>query len=99
MSAEIALLRRVKLLLECSNMEPLQRQTDLIVGEIKDLLAQPKQEPFKPDWVNYRQGVEDAKREPLSEEAVGELLMGGFSTHLIDLVRMIEKAHGIGEQK
>jgi hypothetical protein len=99
MSAERALLRRVKVLLECSNMEPLQRQTDLIVGEIKDLLAQPKQEPFKPDWVNYRQGVEDAKREPLSEEAVGELLMGGFSTHLIDLVRMIEKAHGIGEQK
>jgi hypothetical protein len=36
------------------------------------------------------------KREPLSEEAVGELLMGGFSTHLMDLVRMIEKAHGIG---
>ena len=45
-------------------------------------------------------GVEDTKyflkREPLSEEAVGELLMGGFSTHLMDLVRMIEKAHGIG---
>ena len=36
------------------------------------------------------------KREPLSEEAVGELLTGGFSTHLMDLVRMIEKAHGIG---
>ena len=35
------------------------------------------------------------KREPLSEDAVGELLMGGFSTHLMDLVRMIEKAHGI----
>ena len=36
------------------------------------------------------------KREPLSEEAVSELLMGGFSTHLMDLVRMLEKAHGIG---
>ena len=36
------------------------------------------------------------KREPLSEEAVSELLMGGFSTHLMDLVRMVEKAHGIG---
>ena len=36
------------------------------------------------------------KRTSLSEEAVGELLMGGFSTHMMDLVRMIEKAHGIG---
>ena len=36
------------------------------------------------------------KREPLSDEAVGNLLMDGFSTHLMDLVRMVEKAHGIG---
>ena len=36
------------------------------------------------------------KREPLSEDQVSELLMGGFSTHLMDLVRIIEKAHGIG---
>jgi hypothetical protein len=35
-------------------------------------------------------------RKPLSEAAVDELLMGGFSTHLMDLVRMVEKAHGIG---
>ena len=35
------------------------------------------------------------KQKPLSEEAVGELLMGGFSTHLMDLVRMIEKPNGI----
>ncbi len=46
MSAERALLRRVKVLLECSNMEPLQRQTDLIIGEIKELLAQPEQEVY-----------------------------------------------------
>ena len=46
MSKEKALLRRVKVLLECSNMEPLQRQTDLIVGEIKELLAQPEQEVY-----------------------------------------------------
>ena len=36
------------------------------------------------------------KREPLSDEEVGDLLMGGFSTHLMDLARMVEKAHGIG---
>jgi hypothetical protein len=38
----------------------------------------------------------DLIREPLSEDQISELLMGGFSTHLMDLVRMIEKAHGIG---
>jgi hypothetical protein len=42
---ERALLRRVKVLLECSTMEPLQRQTDLIIGEIKELLAQPEHIP------------------------------------------------------
>jgi len=43
MSKEIALLRRVKVLLECSNMEPLQDQADLIIKEIQELLAQPEQ--------------------------------------------------------
>ncbi len=53
MSKERALLRRVKVLLECSNMEPLQRQTDLIVGEIKELLAQPEQTEQEPvAWMN-----------------------------------------------
>ena len=114
MSAERALLRRVKVLLECSNMEPLQRQTDLIIGEIKELLAQPEEGVYQrllriedgieveilPSelWMDgYETGRKDPpKREPLSEEAVGELLMDGFSTHLMDLVRMIEKAQGIG---
>jgi hypothetical protein len=45
MSAERDLLRRAKCLLECSNMEPLQRQADCIIGEIKELLEQPEQEP------------------------------------------------------
>ena len=60
---------------------------------------------FNPELVNHdavRDLILDAraeldlKREPLSEEAVGELLMGGFSTHLMDLVRAIEQRHGIG---
>ena len=63
---------------------------------IESYLAQPEQSN---KWW-YGKGVEDTKyfltREPLSDETVGELLMGGFSTHLMDLVRMIEKAHGIG---
>ena len=41
MSAERDLLRRAKCLLECSNMEPLQRQSDNIVEGIKELLEQP----------------------------------------------------------
>ena len=45
MSVERDLLRRAKCLLECSNMEPLQRQADIIIGEIKELIAQPEQEP------------------------------------------------------
>jgi hypothetical protein len=48
MSKERELLRRIKVLLECSNMEPLQRQTDLIVGEIKELLTQPEQTEQEP---------------------------------------------------
>lgn len=41
------------------------RDQNALLKETKELLAQP--EPFKPDWANYRQGVEDAKREDLRE--------------------------------
>ena len=97
MSKERELLRRVKVLLERSNMESLQRQTDLIIGEIKELLAQP--EPFKPDWANYRQGVADSKREPLSDAQIAELWGDKHSgkTHMVkNFARAIEKAHSIG---
>jgi hypothetical protein len=37
-----------------------------------------QQEPFKPDWVNYRQGVEDGRAEALEmlakQEPVGQLM-------------------------
>lgn len=48
----LRLLRRVKVLLECSNVEPLQRHSDLIVGEIKELLAQPEQDQEPVAWMN-----------------------------------------------
>jgi hypothetical protein len=31
-------------------------------------LAQPEQEPFKPDWVSYRQGVADGAAQPEQDE-------------------------------
>ena len=78
-----------------------------LLTEISELLAQPEQKPTTRHALDsywnqeaYQRGYAraelDLKREPLSEEAVSELLMGGFSTHLMDLVRMLEKAHGIG---
>ena len=79
-----------------------------LIKDTKELLAQPEPFMFKDRKSTgslivhdamYKRGYAraelDLKREPLSEEAVSELLMGGFSTHLMDLVRMIEKAHGI----
>ena len=41
MSVEKDLLVRAKVLLECLNTEPLQDQADIIIGEIKELLAPP----------------------------------------------------------
>ena len=58
-----------------------------------------EQEPFKPDWVNYRQGVEDAKREPLSDEEIADLWANKSPANEFECVRLVEKAHGIGEQK
>jgi hypothetical protein len=54
---------------------------------IQELLAQPEQtekEPFKPDWVNYRQGVEDAKRDPMTQR---EAYQRGYAQAEHDLKR------------
>jgi hypothetical protein len=63
---------------------------------IAELLAQPE---FKPDWVSYRQGAKDSKREPLSEieirsgyNASLHMTMKAFNAG----VKFAEKAHGIG---
>ena len=62
-----------------------------LIDEIQELLAQP--EPFKPDWANYRQGVADSKREPLSESEIA--FIWGDSDYDVAVVRRIEKAHGV----
>jgi len=66
--------------------------------KIQELLAQPA--PSKPDWVNYRQGVEDAKPKPLSNEWLEDNIgLIHRDVSFTDLVRAVEKAHGIGGEK
>ena len=68
------------------------------IAEVKGLLAQP--EPFTPDWVNYRQGVEDSKREPLSDGTTADMWHANKkATHADSYwagVSDAEKAHKIG---
>ena len=66
-------------------------------NEIQQLLAQP--EPFKPDWVNYQQGVEDAKREPINHDDILDRSINGsfeYRDGFMDGVMFAENHHGIG---
>jgi len=48
-------------------------------------------------WVNYRQRVEDAKPKPLSNEWLEDNIgLIHRDVSFTDLVRAVEKAHGIG---
>ena len=51
--------------------------------EIKELLAQPEQKP-------------EPEQKPLSDEAVCEILLKKEWKGFVELVRIIEKTHGIG---
>ena len=67
--------------------------------EVEKLLAQP--EPFKPDWDNYKQGVADSKREPLSDKEIHAYLSLMEPPFLWDEgfcsgIEWAEKQHGIG---
>ena len=65
--------------------------------EVEELLTQP--EPFKPDWANYRQGVADSKREPLSDEEIYNhccAMDSSYTCNFIDGVEWAEQQHGIG---
>ena len=66
--------------------------------EIEELLAQP--EPFKPDWANYRQGVADSKREPLSEAEIFNAWIPSKATPCVHSfkagIKFAEKEHAIG---
>ena len=79
--------------------------------EVQELLAQPEREPvawmcnLMGDVVTYRPNVNNGytplytsppKREPLSEEQVCKILIKKEWKGFLELVRQIEKAHGIG---
>jgi hypothetical protein len=74
----------------------------LLIADAEELLAQPEQENLTP-----RQGLEeykkgyakaelDLKREPLTDENVCEILLKKEWKGFVQLVRIIEKEHGIG---
>jgi len=58
------------------------------VGIIGAELAKPEQEPFKPDWVNYRQGLADGAAQPEQElakpeqEPIGWFLKDHLETYM-----------------
>ncbi len=103
MSKERELLARVLTSELWSVQEELQ-------AEIKELLAEPAPEPVA--WkdrsygnlhhTNYGNSIPlytAPKREPLSDEAICEVLLKKEWFGFVELVRIIEKMHGIGEIK
>jgi hypothetical protein len=88
MNKERELLRRVKVLLECSNMEPLQDQADIIIKEIKELIAEPKQEPINFDLERMKLAVES----PVSDVTVEGLIdkVKSNREHIVDVTDKVE---------
>jgi len=69
-----------------------------VIEQTKELLAQP--EPMSGKYW-YGKGIEDAKfflkRKPLSDTEIFDLWIVSSVKHIYDLVRSVEKVHGIGE--
>ena len=105
MSKERDLLRK---LVDAINLLDYRQELDRLTVEIKELLAQSGVKGS--GWVNYRQGVEDSKRKPLSDDAIQQIInTKHFDTRYIlqqsdkinlrwykQGVKDAEKAHGIG---
>ena len=78
-----------ELLKLCAEAFALHNKCPNLTGDINELLAQPEQ--FKPDWVSYRQGVEDGinQAKNAQQEHVGIVkTIGGYpdqSEHTVEL--------------
>jgi len=76
---------------------------NLLCEEIEELLAQPEHPPMTQREMyqrGYAAAERDLKREPLSDEWIKDNI--GFihrDVSFTDLVRGVEKAHGIGGEK
>ena len=97
MSKERALLRKVCVFLD-SHVE-----NDCgIISDIRNLLSQPNEEKLSMQQrlEEYKKGYARAeqhlKREPLSDEEINAINLPEKQCTLRELVRLIEKAHGIG---
>ena len=104
MSKERELLERW---LDDTIFEP--EELDSLMEETRELLAQPEPFMFENRELTgslvihddlykkgYARGVKDSNREPLSDDAICEILLKKEWKGFVDLVRIIEKAHGIG---
>ena len=66
-----------------------------MLGEAEELLAQPEQEPLsETTYIGDTQWMQVP--EPLSDDVICEILLKKEWKGFVELVRMIEKAHGIG---
>ena len=95
MNKERELLRRVKVLLKCSNMEPLQDQADIIIKEIQELIAETEKKPINFDLERMKLAVES----PVSDVTVEGLIdkVKSNREHIVDVTDMVEPVAWITE--
>ena len=101
MSKALDLIKDMKILLESTDMSPLQKQSDNLIGRAIELFAQPKQEPVAwrkdHDGHGYSFRIYDnggeplytqQKREPLSDEEILNLYQDFSKTTLLGYKKM-----------
>ena len=71
------------------------RHTDAIESLRTALAQQEADKSFQPDWVNYRQGVEDGKAEALAQQELPQKerldFMAGYDAGMADAKRMAQQ--------
>ena len=82
------------------NMTPMAEQAwNKAINAIREALAEP--EPWMPDDMAYRPGAlsmnELPARKPLTDDQINDLELPPSGCNFRDIVRVIERAHGINE--
>ena len=106
MSKELDLIKAMKILLECTDMDALQSQSDALIGRAIELLAQPEQEPLSEDEIfniGYKAGfaIDHVESDDGESTDYGFIDGDGYIDNdlVFKFVRGIEKAHGIGGEE